>query len=316
MPLRMTLKQLWTLLLVNTALGFRLSRITLKSAKFPITRLSASVDAPAGFLELTSDGGVKKSILTSSPGGKKVESGDILAVRYKAKTADGTIFAQGDKERFVHADGSLIKGWDVAVSSMKVGEVANIKINSAYGYGTKGIKNVIAPGMDLELELSILAWLGNEMRPESLFQKDLDIDPFIASSPEEIQAEYDEMQESFQDKYSGSFLEIYWRRFKNISFGFGGSGFFQSQSGERPPWYLNPNLTFPAMILFSIGTFAIVLLSGSIKEKGEGAVDPDLTWVPPLQRGQILSDREMRSMLASARLPPIPRATDQKSLLS
>ena len=54
---------------------------------------------------------------------------------------------------------------------------------------------------------------------ESLFQKDLDIDPFIASSPEEIQAEYDDMQESFQDKYSGNFLEICWRRFKNINTG-------------------------------------------------------------------------------------------------
>ena len=244
MPPRMLLKQLNAFMLIFNAIGvFSLSISTLKIAKFPLTRPPASVDSSSSMLELTSDGGVKKTTL-SEGGGKKIEAGDILAVRYKAKTADGTVFAKGDKERFVHADGSLIKGWDVAVRSMKVGEAATVKINSAYGYGTKGVKSVIAPEMDLELELSILAWLGNEMQPESLFQKDLDIDPFIASSPEDIQAEYDEMQESFQDKYSGSFLEIYWRRFKNISFGFGGSGFFQSQSGEKPPWYLNPNLTF------------------------------------------------------------------------
>ena len=50
------------------------------------------------------------------------------------------------------------------------------------------------PGADLEIEMKILAWLGNQLRPESLFQKDLDIDPFIASTPEAIQAEYEDMQ--------------------------------------------------------------------------------------------------------------------------
>lgn len=42
--------------------------------------------------------------------------------------------------------------------------------------------------------MKVLAWLGNQLRPESLFQKDLDIDPFIASTPEAIQAEYEDMQ--------------------------------------------------------------------------------------------------------------------------
>lgn len=49
-------------------------------------------------------------------------------------------------------------------------------------------------GADLEIDMKVLAWLGNQLRPESLFQKDLDIDPFIASTPEAIQAEYEDMQ--------------------------------------------------------------------------------------------------------------------------
>lgn len=32
------------------------------------------------------------------------------------------------------------------------------------------------------------------MNPESLFSKDLDIDPFVASTPEAIQAEFDNRQ--------------------------------------------------------------------------------------------------------------------------
>ena len=59
----------------------------------------------------------------------------------------------------------------MAVSSMKVGEVANVKISSAYGYGGKGVKSVIAPETDLELELNILAWLGNEMRLSRYFRR-------------------------------------------------------------------------------------------------------------------------------------------------
>ena len=246
-------------------------------------------------MDLTSDGGVRK-IMVAKGSGKKIEAGDILAVAFEAKTVEsGFVFAKAEKEKFAFADGSMIKGWDIGVGSMKVGETAKFMVKSTYGYGTKGVSPVVPPDADIELEVKILAWLGNQMAPESLFQKDLDIDPFIASSPEAIQAEYDDMQESFKDKYEGNILEIYWRRIKNISFGFGGSGFFQSQSGERPPWYLNPNLTFPAMILFSIGTFGIVLLSGSIKEKGERAIDPDLTMAPPS-----MGSKEERGLFAKS----------------
>lgn len=71
------------------------------------------------------------------------------------------------------------------------------------------------------------------------------------------------------DKYSGSIFDIYLKRIKNISFGFGGSGFFVSQSGERPPWYLNPNITFPTMIAITLAAFLTVLANGGVKEKGE-----------------------------------------------
>jgi hypothetical protein len=71
-------------------------------------------------------------------------------------------------------------------------------------------------------------------------------------------------------------IDIYIRRIKNISFGFGGSGFFVSQSGDRPPWYLNPNITFPVMIAFAIGGFIIVFGSGGIREKGYPKYDIDI----------------------------------------
>jgi len=95
---------------------------------------------------------------------------------------------------YYNLDGSLIKGWDIGVGTMRIGEKAKITCNSEFGYGSAGVQPVIPPDADLELEIRVLAWLGNSQRPESLFQKDLDIDPFIASTPEQIQAEFDEKQ--------------------------------------------------------------------------------------------------------------------------
>lgn len=145
-------------------------------------------------VELTKDGGVKKEILANGKG-KKVEVGDILAAEYTAYVKGSSKpFAKGDKERFIVKDGSLIKGWDIAVNSMTIGEKSKVTCSSEYAYGSKGIIPVIPPDSDIEVDIKILAWLGNSLQPESLFQKDLDIDPFIASTPESIQAEYDEMQ--------------------------------------------------------------------------------------------------------------------------
>jgi len=229
---------------------------------------------------LTPDEGVVKEIVQSGEG-KAIEAGDILAVEYYAavKGHASKPFAKGDKEQFIVQDGSTIKGWDVAVGSMKVGESAKFECSPAYAYGAKGVGSVIPPNADIEMEIKVLAWLGNQLRPESLFQKDLDIDPFISSTPESIQADYDDMQLKKTDKYEGSVIDIYIRRIKNISFGFGGSGFFTSQSGEAPPWYLNPNLTFPAMIAFTIAAFAIVLTTGAVREKGQTSLDLEVAQI-------------------------------------
>lgn len=238
--------------------------------------MSSTTTAAAPMIDLSPDGLIKKEILTRGTG-KKIEAGDILAVEYYAKVAGQTIpFARGDKEQFIVKDGSLIKGWDIAISSMSIGEKARIEIDSQYAYGAKGIKPIIPSGANLEIQVKVLAWLGNQLQPESLFSKDLDIDPFIASTPESIQAEYDEMQINKLDKYKGSIVDIYVNRLKNISFGFGGSGFFVSQSGDKAPWYLNPNLTFPAMITFVLAAFLIVIQFGGVKEKGMPRIDPEL----------------------------------------
>lgn len=239
-------------------------------------------------VELTSDGGVLKEVLIKGQG-RPIEAGDILAVEYAAYVKGSKKpFAKGDQEQFIAKDGSMIKGMDVAIGSMKIGEKAKVILKPKYGYGEKGIPYVIPPNSEIEMEIKTLAWLGNQLRPESLFQKDLDIDPFIASTPESIQAEYEDMQTRKVDKYQGNIFEIYLRRIKNISFGFGGSGFFTSQSGEKAPWYLNPNLTFPAMITIVLAAFITVFSTGSVREKGFNKNDLEVASIVNVEKDNFL----------------------------
>lgn len=129
---------------------------------------------------ITPDEAITKEIVLKGQG-KLVETGDILAIEYSARVeGESTPFAKGDQEKFVFKDGTLIKGWDIGVSSMKIGERAKIFIGDKYGYGAKGIDGIIPPNSNIEIDIRILAWLGNQLNPESLFSKDLDIDPFVS----------------------------------------------------------------------------------------------------------------------------------------
>lgn len=246
-----------------------------KSTKItPLYSTAASPITPS--ISLTSDGGVVKNLIGKGQG-KDVEVGDILAIKYQAFVkGQNKPFAKSEKETCIVKDGSFIKGWDIGISSMKVGEKATFTLSGKYGYGNKGVDPIIPPNAEIIVDLNILAWLGNQLQPESLFQKDLDIDPFVASTPEQIQEEFDQMQAKKVDKYAGSIFDIYWNRIKSISFGFNGVGFFTSQSGEKAPWYLNPNITFPSMITFVLVAFLTVFYSGGVKEKGSRSIDPDL----------------------------------------
>ena len=52
-------------------------------------------------------------------------SGDILAIEYSAAIVGSKPFAKGEQEKFVFKDGSMIKGWDIGVGSMKIGAILN-----------------------------------------------------------------------------------------------------------------------------------------------------------------------------------------------
>ena len=137
-------------LLANISPLVAFSSSQIRSQVGTIQRLTTLQSTKQKNFELTSDKGVVKEVI--SPGqGRRIEAGDILAIEYAASVKGSkTPFAKGNKEQFIVKDGSLIKGWDIAIESMRIGEVSKISISNSYAYGAKGVSPVIPPGKFLD----------------------------------------------------------------------------------------------------------------------------------------------------------------------
>lgn len=86
------------------------------------------------------------------------KDGDILGVKYVGFLEDGTQFdsnVEGDTEfNFTLGAGQVIKGWDVGLKDMKVGEIRKLIIPSDYAYGENGI-GPIPPNATLLFEVEL-----------------------------------------------------------------------------------------------------------------------------------------------------------------
>ncbi|KAM0677160.1 peptidylprolyl isomerase fpr3 [Binucleata daphniae] len=79
----------------------------------------------------------------SGDGAKK---GDMLHVKYVGKLENGKIFDRCTNNHFcfVLGKGEVIKGWDVGLVGMKIGEKRKLTIEPEYGYGKKKIGKIPA----------------------------------------------------------------------------------------------------------------------------------------------------------------------------
>ncbi len=108
--------------------------------------------------------GVK--ITTTKEGtGVAVKSGDTVAMNYTGKLADGTVFDSNVDPKFNHVEpfvftvggGQVIKGWDVGIVGMKVGEKRTLEISPDFGYGATGAGGVIPPNATLTFDVELMA---------------------------------------------------------------------------------------------------------------------------------------------------------------
>ncbi len=93
--------------------------------------------------------------------GQGAENGDRVTVHYVGVFEDGTKFDssldKGEPFTFVLGAGQVIRGWDLGVAGMKIGEIRRLFIPSEFGYGEAGTPNgAIPPNANLIFEVELL----------------------------------------------------------------------------------------------------------------------------------------------------------------
>ncbi|GIX62259.1 peptidyl-prolyl cis-trans isomerase [Babesia caballi] len=111
-------------------------------------------------IDLTGDSGVVKTILAEAKSDERPENGHEVEVHYTGKLDSGAVFDSSHKRettfKFTLGAGNVIKGWDIGVASMKLGEKALFVIQPAYGYGEAGAGTSIPPNAVLHFEIELI----------------------------------------------------------------------------------------------------------------------------------------------------------------
>jgi FK506-binding protein 4/5 len=85
-----------------------------------------------------------------------------VTVHYTGKLLDGTVFDSSVKRnepfKFKIGQGSVIKGWDQGVATMKLGEKCILRCEPDFAYGASGSPPTIPPNSTLEFEVELLSW--------------------------------------------------------------------------------------------------------------------------------------------------------------
>ncbi|MBJ9977565.1 FKBP-type peptidyl-prolyl cis-trans isomerase [Pseudomonas sp. S75] len=88
--------------------------------------------------------------------GTQPKAGQQVQVRYVGRLPDGSVFDQSQQPQWFGLN-SVIAGWQVALTQMKVGAKWRVVIPSAQAYGADGAGDLIAPYTPLVFEIELLA---------------------------------------------------------------------------------------------------------------------------------------------------------------
>jgi rhodanese-related sulfurtransferase len=92
--------------------------------------------------------------------GDSAEIGMSVSVHYTGRLEDGTEFdssiPRGQPFTFTLGSGQVIKGWDLGVEGMKIGEKRSLVIPPHLGYGMRGAGATIPPNATLIFDIELL----------------------------------------------------------------------------------------------------------------------------------------------------------------
>jgi len=244
-------------LVLSATLGLS-GRPALRSSRVGPSRAGpVACTAAVPTLDLVGDGGVLKSI-TRSGEGPPPQSGSTVEVHYVGTLLEtGAVFdssrARGKTFKFKLGEGKVIGGWEVGLASMQPGELSTLTCSPQYAYGVKGIPPMIPPSATLQFEVELLSVQAPASEASSL----ADFQASTPRTPSDISQAYQRKMAVKDAPKEGLEGVIEWAKSIYIF------GLFSSKEGERPPWYLNPLITFPSIFAFTgVGFYLVVLLGG------------------------------------------------------
>lgn len=103
--------------------------------------------------------GISKRIIKAGEGGELPKTGEQITVNYEGRLENGTIFDSSyEREPFECqiGVGQVIKGWDVGMMTMSIGEEAELTINGDNAYGPQGSPPTIPPNATLIFKVELM----------------------------------------------------------------------------------------------------------------------------------------------------------------
>ncbi|KAF8719564.1 hypothetical protein HU200_024299 [Digitaria exilis] len=115
-------------------------------------------------IDLSGDGGVLKTVVRKAKDDAIAPSDSLplVDVHYEGTLAEnGEVFDTTHEDNSIFSfeigQGAVIKAWDMALRTMKVGEVAKIICKPEYAYGAAGSPPEIPPNSTLIFEVELVA---------------------------------------------------------------------------------------------------------------------------------------------------------------
>jgi len=169
------------------------------------------------YINVTEDGGVKKRIIREGTGDKAVEGSEVK-VNYIGKNSSNKIFDQTKDKPFTFKIGahSVIKGWEVGVKTMKIGEKSEFIFSPDYAYGKQKVSELIPENSTLTFEIELLEIIGkkkeiNDMEYEEKLElgkkyKEEGVEKYKEGNYKLAREKFDEAAK-YLDKYVNKYAE-------------------------------------------------------------------------------------------------------------
>lgn len=106
------------------------------------------------------DGNVRIDRVSPGDGATFPKAGDLVTIHYTGTLENGQKFDssvdRGSPFQCNIGVGQVIKGWDVGIPRLSVGEKARLTIPGSYAYGPRGFPGLIPPNATLVFDVELL----------------------------------------------------------------------------------------------------------------------------------------------------------------